>query len=101
MQILLALLCTLALLVSCGKPSEDVGNRQVFRMNLYAGLSTLDPAYASDQSATWMCAQIFDGLLAFDSLGKSPIAAEPTLFICATMSGFTRARIWGLTVPGE
>lgn len=67
MQILLALLCTLALLVSCGKPSEDVGNRQVFRMNLYAGLSTLDPAYASDQSATWMCAQIFDGLLAFDS----------------------------------
>jgi oligopeptide transport system substrate-binding protein len=42
-------------------------------MNLYAGLSTLDPAYASDQSATWMCAQIFNGLLEFDTvLGLQP-----------------------------
>lgn len=36
-------------------------------MNLFAGLSTLDPAYASDQSATWMCQQLFDRLLELDS----------------------------------
>jgi oligopeptide transport system substrate-binding protein len=67
MQYLLAFLCTLALLVSCGKDPESAGGRTVFRMNLYAGLSTLDPAYASDQSATWMCNQLFNGLLEFDS----------------------------------
>jgi oligopeptide transport system substrate-binding protein len=67
MQKLLAFLCTLTLLVSCGKDPESASGRTVFSMNLYAGLSTLDPAYASDQSATWMCNQLFNGLLEFDS----------------------------------
>ncbi len=67
MQELLAFLFTLVLLVSCGKQTEPLENRSVFRMNLFAGLSTLDPAYASDQSAGWMCGQIFNGLLEFDS----------------------------------
>jgi oligopeptide transport system substrate-binding protein len=75
MQKLLAFLCTLAMLASCGKGSEPVGNRSVFRMNLYAGLSTLDPAYASDQSAGWMCGQLFNGLLEFDST----LALKPAL----------------------
>jgi oligopeptide transport system substrate-binding protein len=67
MQKLLAFLCTLILWVSCGKHTEEADNRAVFRMNLFAGLSTLDPAYASDQSAGWMCGQVFNGLLEFDS----------------------------------
>ena len=44
-----------------------MGERSVFRMNLFAGLSTLDPAYGSDQSAVWMCGQLFNGLLELDS----------------------------------
>ena len=77
MQYLLGFLCTLNLLVSCGKDTEGVGNRSVFQMNLPAGLSTLDPAYASDQSATWMCSQIFDGLLELDdSLRLRPLLCK-------------------------
>ncbi len=66
-QKLLVFLCTLSLWATCGKDTEGVGNRSVFQMNLFAGLSTLDPAYASDQSAVWMCGQLYNGLLEFDS----------------------------------
>lgn len=59
-------LFTLFLLTSCGKSSENRGFRTVFRMNLPAGLPTLDPAYASDQASGWMCAQLYDGLVQFD-----------------------------------
>lgn len=36
-------------------------------MNLEAGLTTLDPAFARDQSAWWMTAQVFNGLVELDS----------------------------------
>lgn len=38
----------------------------MFRMNLPAGLATLDPAFARDQAAGWMTAQLFNGLVTFD-----------------------------------
>jgi len=36
-------------------------------MNLDAGLSTLDPAYARDQASDWMTAQLFNGLVELDT----------------------------------
>lgn len=59
-------LFTLLLLASCGKSGKKDDDRSVFRMNLPAGLPTLDPAYASDQASIWMCAQLYDGLVQFD-----------------------------------
>ena len=67
MQKYLPYLFTLFLLTSCGKQTAEKEGRTVFRMNLFAGLSTLDPAYGSDQSAVWMCGQLYNGLLELDS----------------------------------
>lgn len=63
---ILPFLCTVLLLASCGKRVDKSGDKTVFRMNLAPGLSTLDPAYARDQGAIWMCGQLFNGLVEFD-----------------------------------
>jgi oligopeptide transport system substrate-binding protein len=59
-------LFTALMLIGCGKGQPDNEERTVFTLNLYAGLSSLDPAFAGDQAATWMTLQLFDGLVAFD-----------------------------------
>lgn len=46
---------------------NSLAGRTVFRMNLDAGLNTLDPAYARSRSPIWMTAQLFNGLVALDS----------------------------------
>ena len=47
--------------------SSIVEEKNVFRMNLEDGLSTLDPAFARDQRTIWMTTQLFNGLVALDS----------------------------------
>lgn len=56
------------LFVSCGKIVDNsVDNSPVvFYMNLDEGLSTLDPAYARDQSSGWMVTQLFNTLVSLD-----------------------------------
>jgi len=63
--------------ISCtDKPSQTL-SKQVFYMNLDAGLSTLDPAYARDQASDWMTAQIFNGLVELDTaLSPRPAIAK-------------------------
>ncbi len=61
--------------ISCSTPSEPTLSNQVFYMNLDAGLSTLDPAYARDQASDWMTAQIFNGLVELDTL----LAVKPAI----------------------
>ncbi|MFN7708251.1 MAG: ABC transporter substrate-binding protein [Sphingobacteriia bacterium] len=39
------------------------------RLNLHAGLTSLDPAFASNQSNVWMCQQLFSTLVGVDSSG--------------------------------
>lgn len=63
----LLFLCTVFLLISCGKDSHSIDNQNVFNMNLPTGLSSLDPAYARDQANTWLIDQIFEGLVQLDS----------------------------------
>lgn len=41
-------------------------NKQVFRYNESAGITSLDPAYAKDQANIWVCNQLFNGLLQLD-----------------------------------
>lgn len=73
----LAFLCTLLLCTACGKKVDNGEEKQVFRMNISTGLSTLDPAYARDQSAIWMCGQLFNGLVELDEeLDVRPALAD-------------------------
>lgn len=56
----------LFLWISCGEADQGQNNDNVFRMNLAAGLKTLDPAFASDKRAIWMTAQLYNGLVELD-----------------------------------
>ena len=51
-------------------------------MNLAPGLSTLDPAYARDQGAIWMCGQIYNRLVEFDK----DLNIQPSLATSWTIS---------------
>jgi peptide/nickel transport system substrate-binding protein len=54
------------LLTSCGSPKYEAGRQNVFRYNEAADISSLDPAYARDQSVIWPVNQIFNGLVQMD-----------------------------------
>ncbi len=60
-------LYTVFMLISCGYNTYPTENQNVFRMLIPSGLSSLDPAYARDQSNGWMVSQIFNGLVQLDS----------------------------------
>jgi len=73
----LPFLCTVLLWASCGKQVDNSVGKTVFRMNFAPGLSTLDPAYARDQGAIWMCGQLYNGLVEFnEELEITPSLAE-------------------------
>ena len=60
---LLALAVLLA--VSCGGHRND--DKMIFRYNESAGIATLDPAFAKDQSIIWGCRQLYNGLIQLDT----------------------------------
>ncbi|MBP5677484.1 MAG: ABC transporter substrate-binding protein [Bacteroidales bacterium] len=53
------------LLLSCTHHSHD--DKQIFRYNESAGIATLDPAFAKDQSIIWPCRQLYNGLIQLDT----------------------------------
>ncbi len=57
----------LLFLFSCQDGNHDHGDKKVFSYNEASGLSTLDPAFAKDQSIIWPCMQLFNGLVQLDS----------------------------------
>lgn len=63
--------------ISCGENVDKYVDKQVFRLNLDGGLTTLDPAYARDQASGWMVSQVFEGLVALDEkLAIQPVIAR-------------------------
>ena len=44
----------------------DNSDKQIFRYNESAGITTLDPAYAKDQTLIWGCTQLYNGLVRLD-----------------------------------
>lgn len=54
-------------LFSCRSTSDDGDQPAIFRLNLSAPLTSLDPAFASDQPNSWACNQLFNGLVQLDS----------------------------------
>jgi len=57
---------SLCFLISCMGPGGNEGRTNVFRYNEAANITSLDPAYARDQSVIWPVNQIFNGLVQMD-----------------------------------
>ena len=49
------------LMVGCSHHRHD--DKMIFRYNESAGIATLDPAFAKDQSIIWPCRQLYNGLV--------------------------------------
>lgn len=65
------------LVFSCAGPSENEQNTQVFRYNESKGITTLDPAYARNQTIIWPVSQLFNGLVQLDNeLNVEPCIAH-------------------------
>ncbi|MBR1766740.1 MAG: ABC transporter substrate-binding protein [Bacteroidales bacterium] len=58
------LLLPLLFLGCSGHRHED---KMIFRYNESAGIATLDPAFAKDQSIIWGCRQLYNGLIQLDT----------------------------------
>jgi len=70
-------LFSLCFLISCTGPGGNESIRNVFRYNEAANITSLDPAYARDQSVIWPVNQIFNGLVQLDdNLRIQPCIAE-------------------------
>ncbi|MFK7899779.1 MAG: ABC transporter substrate-binding protein [Cyclobacteriaceae bacterium] len=63
----LVITIVLTVLFSCSPKVEDRGNERVFRMNIAGGLSSLDPAYASNVAKWWVNNQLYNGLVSVDT----------------------------------
>jgi len=75
MKIRLLPFLLLFLLVGCAPHNH--GDKMIFRYNESAGIATLDPAFAKDQSIIWGCRQLYNGLIQLDtSLQVQPCIAK-------------------------
>lgn len=55
----------LVILAACNNHRHD--DKMIFRYNESAGIATLDPAFAKDQSIIWPCRQLYNGLIELDT----------------------------------
>jgi peptide/nickel transport system substrate-binding protein len=51
------------MLTSCTGPGKEKLNKEVFRYNESAGITSLEPAFANNQANIWACNQLFNGLV--------------------------------------
>lgn len=54
-------------ILSCGRNNNEASMKKVFRYNEASGLTSLDPAFAKDQSIIWPCLEIYNGLVQLDT----------------------------------
>ena len=73
----LILFLFLATFYSCGKSHLPTAGKTVFRYNESSGITSLDPAFASNQANIWACTQVYNGLVSLsDSLTIEPSIAK-------------------------
>lgn len=73
----LKVILSIALLLLAGCRMPDNGGKQIFRYNESAGITSLDPAFAKDQTLTWACSQLYNGLICLDeNLKPQPCIAK-------------------------
>lgn len=64
-------------ILGCNRSPKFDESRAVFRYNESAGINTLDPAFARDQSIIWACNQLYNGLVQIDdSMNVKPCIAK-------------------------
>ena len=75
----LQFILSLTLLAACGGHRHD--DKMIFRYNESAGIATLDPAFAKDQSIIWPCRQLYNGLveLSTSEAGDGAMQVEPSI----------------------
>lgn len=72
---------------ACNNHSHE--DLQIFRYNESAGLTTLDPAFAKDQSIIWPCRQLYNGLVQLSTSeqpGSEPMQVLPCIAKSWTVS---------------
>lgn len=74
---LIALSVFLLIISGCGSPNSTNSNKSVFRYNEASGVTSLDPAFASNQANIWACNQLYNGLVSLnDDLIPEPCIAQ-------------------------
>jgi oligopeptide transport system substrate-binding protein len=68
-RIIINIFCALTIfsVFGCSSNTSDA-EKKVFNMNIDQNVTSLDPAFARNQNATWMINQIFNGLVQIDSV---------------------------------
>jgi peptide/nickel transport system substrate-binding protein len=70
-------ICLLTFFISCSSQKREGEKRTVFRYNESKGITSLDPAYAKDNTVIWPVNQIYNGLVEMDdSLHIKPSLAK-------------------------
>ena len=62
---LLIFIALLSIFAACSHHRHD--DKMIFHYNESAGLASLDPAFAKDQSIIWPCRQLYNGLVQLDT----------------------------------
>jgi peptide/nickel transport system substrate-binding protein len=76
-RLLNVILINFLLFASCSGPTGSGQDAQVFRYNESKGITTLDPAYARNQTIIWPVSQLFNGLVQLDNeLNVEPCIAH-------------------------
>lgn len=67
----------IAFLAGCNRSNSDRSKYQIFKYNEYAGITSLDPAFARSMNNMWAVNQLFNGLVQFDEkLKVTPCIAK-------------------------
>lgn len=70
-QYLILFISASVLLFSCVVGGSDKGNKvKIFNFNIHEGFSSMDPAFARNQSNIWVVNQLFNGLVELDESMK-------------------------------
>lgn len=74
---LIILTSLLLFALSCSQSGKNSDSKKVFRFNESSGITSLDPAFASNQANIWACNQIYNGLVTQnDQLEIGPCIAK-------------------------
>lgn len=74
---LIALSLFTLIIAGCSNPNSTKSKKTVFRYNESSGVTSLDPAFASNQANIWACNQLYNGLVSLnDQLIPEPCIAK-------------------------
>jgi peptide/nickel transport system substrate-binding protein len=74
---LIALSLFLLIIAGCRNLNSTTSDKTVFRYNESSGVTSLDPAFASNQANIWACNQLYNGLVSLnDHLTPEPSIAK-------------------------